>query len=80
MGDELTTNGSIIPTETDKYSPTPAEVRILEVSLNPEHAGKNVTEKCRVAKVSRDTWYEAFKSPIWNLANEHQLTLSGWFR
>ena len=63
MGDELTTNGSIIPTETDKYSPTPAEVRILEVSLNPEHAGKNITEKCRVAEVSRDTWYE-IKKPI----------------
>ena len=76
MGDELTTNGSIILTETDKYSPTPAEVRILEVSLNPEHAGKNVTEKCRVAKVSRDTWYEAFKKPGFkNLVNKTSVDL-----
>lgn len=76
MNNELMESGGIIPTETDGYSPTPAEVRILEVSLNPEHAGKNITEKCRVAEVSRDTWYEAFKKPGFkNLVNKTSVDL-----
>lgn len=76
MNNELMESGGIIPTETDEYSPTPAEVRILEVSLNPEHAGKNITEKCRVAEVSRDTWYEAFKKPGFkNLVNKTSVDL-----
>lgn len=53
-------------TESDEYSPTPAELRILEVSLNPEHAGKNITERCQLADVSRETWYKSFRKPEFN--------------
>jgi len=53
-------------TDNDEYSPTPAELRILEVSLNPEHAGKNITERCQLADVSRETWYKSFRKPEFN--------------
>lgn len=42
---------------------TEAELRILEVSLNPALVSKNVKEKCKIAEVSRDSWYRAFKNP-----------------
>ena len=50
-------------TNTDEYELTPAEARILEVCLNPEHAGKSTTEKCKIANVSRNHWYETLKKP-----------------
>ena len=63
-------------TENDEYSPTPAETRIIEVSLNPEHAGKTITEKCQIAKVSRETWYAVFRKPEFkSLVNKTALDL-----
>lgn len=63
-------------TESDEYSPTPAELRILEVSLNPEHAGKTITDKCQIANVSRETWYAVFRKPQFKeLVNKTALDL-----
>jgi hypothetical protein len=70
---ELSTNNM---TQVDDYSPTPSELRILEVSLNPEHAGKNITEKCQLANVSRETWYKSFRKPGFKeLVNKTSLDL-----
>jgi hypothetical protein len=63
-------------TENDEYSPTPAELRIMEVCLNPEHAGKTITDKCQIAEVSRETWYAVFRKPEFkNLVNKTALDL-----
>lgn len=63
-------------TENDEYSPTPAELRILEVCLNPEHAGVSITERCQLADVSRETWYKSFRKPEFNeLVNKTSLDL-----
>lgn len=48
-------------TEKDKYKPTAAEKRLLEVLVNPEHLGKNVTNVCNLAGVSRNKYYDATK-------------------
>lgn len=48
-------------TEKDKYKPTAAEKRLLEILINPEHLGKNVTELCNLAEVSRNKYYDAMK-------------------
>lgn len=48
-------------TEKDKYKPTAAEKRLLEVLVNPEHLGKNVTNVCNLAGVSRNKYYDAMK-------------------
>lgn len=47
--------------DTDKLSP--AELKILEVCLDTSLSSKNVKEKCKIAGVSRDSWYRAFKNP-----------------
>ena len=48
-------------TEKDKYTPTAAEKRLLEILINPEHLGKNVTELCNLAEISRNKYYDAMK-------------------
>ncbi|MGV3085155.1 hypothetical protein [Enterococcus dispar] len=48
-------------TEKDKYKPTAAEKRLLEVLVNPENLGKNVTNVCNLAGVSRNKYYDAMK-------------------
>ena len=45
----------------DKYKPTAAEKRLLEVLINPEYLGKNVSELCNLAGVSRNKYYDAMK-------------------
>ena len=56
--------------ETDQYTPTAAEKRILEVALNPDSFTMNIKERCTVAKVSKDTWYKAMgKQPFTDLLN-----------
>ena len=47
--------------ELDNYEPTPAEQRLLQVLLDPDNIGKSVTEKCRLADVSRDIYYKAMQ-------------------
>lgn len=48
-------------TEKDKYTPTPAEKKLLEVLLNAENVGKSVQELCNLAGVSRNKYYDAMK-------------------
>lgn len=50
-------------TDGDRYTPTPAEERLLEVLLNPDNLGKTVTEKCNLAKIARNTYYDIMKKP-----------------
>ena len=50
-------------TDGDRYTPTPAEEKLLEVLLNPENLGKTVTEKCNLAKIARNTYYDIMKKP-----------------
>lgn len=48
-------------TEKDKYKPTAAEKRLLEALINPEYLGKNVTDLCNLAGISRNKYYDAMK-------------------
>lgn len=48
---------------TDEYVPTPSEVKLLEALVNPENRKKNITELCKIAGISRPTYYESFKKP-----------------
>lgn len=49
-------------TKNDKYKPTTAEKKLLEVLLNPENIGKSVTELCTLAKISRNKYYDAMRN------------------
>jgi len=48
-------------TKSDKYRLTPAGKKLFKVLINPEHLGKNVDELCKIADVSRDTYYRLHK-------------------
>lgn len=54
-------------TEKYKYKPTAAEKRLLEVLINPEYLGKNVTELCNLAEISRNKYYDAMKKKDFQL-------------
>ncbi len=43
------------------YLPTKAEERLLAAKLDPENRLKTVVELCRIAKISRETFYTAFR-------------------
>lgn len=63
-------------TKNDKYKPTTAEKKLLEVLLNPENTGKSVTELCNLASISRNKYYEAMKnSKFVELVNDITLDL-----
>lgn len=58
------------------YKPTTAEKKLLEVLINPENAGKTVTDICNLANVSRRKYYEAMgKEGFSNLVNETTMDL-----
>jgi hypothetical protein len=42
---------------------TDTEEKLLEVMLNPENRMKSITDICNMAKISRMTYYRAFKKP-----------------
>jgi hypothetical protein len=50
-------------TIADKYIPTAAEQKLIEVLCDPKNYGKSVTEICKVADISRDVYYTAIKKP-----------------
>ena len=50
-------------TNNDEYKPTYAEEKLIEVLSNPEHLGKTITEKCKIADISRDMFYRVMKKP-----------------
>jgi hypothetical protein len=45
------------------YEPTPAEMKLLKVLLEPESLEMTVTDICKQAGVSRDVYYTAFNKP-----------------
>lgn len=46
-----------------EYTPTAKEKDLLEVLLNPEHRMKSITDICKIANCSRQTYYESFNKP-----------------
>lgn len=63
-------------TKNDIYKPTAAEKKLLEVLINPENLGKNVTELCNLANVSRNKYYDAMKKqPFQELVKHTTLEL-----
>lgn len=60
---ELTEYDGKNTSNIDGYQLTPAEQRLLETLLNPESVGKSVTEKCQMAKISRETYYATMRKP-----------------
>ncbi|PGS81645.1 hypothetical protein COC69_05810 [Bacillus cereus] len=63
-------------TKNDRYKPTAAEKRLLEVLINAENVGKTVTELCNLANVSRNKYYEAMqKDEFAQLVNETTMDL-----
>lgn len=50
-------------TEIDEYHLTPSEEKLLQVLLNPHNVGKSVTDKCKLADISRTAYYEIIKRP-----------------
>ena len=61
---DLMERKDIIPTKRDGYALTDNGKKLLEVLINPEHYGKSVTEKCRIAGISRDSYYRLMKEPL----------------
>lgn len=50
-------------TDIISYTPTPAEIRLIEVLSNPENIDKSVTAKAELAGISRKTYYDITKKP-----------------
>jgi len=40
-----------------EYAPTTAARKLLEVRLDPANRLKSISEQCRMADISRDSWY-----------------------
>lgn len=63
-------------TKGDIYKPTVAEKRLLEVLINPDNTGKNVTVLCDLANISRNKYYDAMKKePFKKLVADTTLNL-----
>ena len=50
-------------TKLNGYNLTAAEQRLLEVLVNPANVGLSVTEKCKLANISRTTYYDLMQKP-----------------
>lgn len=48
-------------TKVNKYEPTTAELKLLEVMLDPGNRLMNITDICHLAQISRKTYYDSFK-------------------
>jgi hypothetical protein len=48
-------------TKLNKYTPTNAEQKLLDVMLDPNNRLLNVTDTCTLAEISRKTYYDSFK-------------------
>ena len=55
-----------------EYRPTTAEQKLLEVLLNPEFRTATVTEICKQAGISRQTYYKTTKKPEFMALYESQ--------
>lgn len=49
-------------TEGNGYRLRAAEMKLVETLNNPENVGKNVTELCNLAGISRKTYYKLMKN------------------
>ena len=49
---------------------TDAENKLMEVLLNPDNREKTITDICKVANISRYTYYASFKKPEFKRAYE----------
>ncbi|MFA5153983.1 MAG: phBC6A51 family helix-turn-helix protein [Clostridia bacterium] len=63
--DELQSSNNDV-TKVDIYQPTPAEIKLMEVLLNPEHRMKSVTDICKTANISRQHYYNIVKKQEFN--------------
>lgn len=50
----------------DKYRPTEAEQKLVEVMMNPDNLDKSITDICGIAKIDRGTYYNAFDKEGFN--------------
>lgn len=48
-------------TESGTYRLTPSAKKLYIVLIDPENVGKSVTEVCRIAGVSRETYYRLYR-------------------
>lgn len=55
--------GQKLTNKDQKYTPNKTELRLLEVILDPFSWIKSVVDVCKMAKISRMTYYEIFKRP-----------------
>lgn len=63
-------------TKNDEYQPTTAELKILDILSDPNSYRLSITEKCEIAKVSRETYYKTMrKSQFVNLIPKTALEL-----
>jgi hypothetical protein len=53
-------------TKLNEYSPTSAELRLLQVLLDPNFVGKSVVDKCKAANCTTPIYYAAIKKPGFN--------------
>lgn len=57
------TKRNSLVTDIAEYTPTPAEIRLMEVLSDPENLDKSVTQKAKLANIARKTYYEIIKKP-----------------
>lgn len=50
-------------TKADIYKPTAKEKSLIEAMSDPENRFLNVSELCKVAEISRDSYYSMMKKP-----------------
>lgn len=63
-------------TKANRYKPTAAEKKLLEVLINPDNLGKPVQELCSLAKIGRTKYYDAMsKDGFVDLVNETTMDL-----
>lgn len=47
----------------DDYTPSPSEIKLIEVLSDPKNLTKSITAKCKLAGISRQTYYDIMKKP-----------------
>lgn len=57
----VTTDGDMPVVET--YQPTPAERKLLEKLFDPKFMTASISDICKAAGVSRETYYQSVKKP-----------------
>ena len=50
-------------TDAEDFKLTTVQARLLNILLNPDFLHRNISEKCKAAKISRQTYYTAMQNP-----------------